>query len=280
MPTESTRRELADFLRSRRRLVAPTQVGLPEGERRRVTGLRREEVASLAGVSSTWYAYLEQARDVTPSPALLDRLADILQLDEDERRYIRVLAHGGGTHTALLGGARPGGSLAADVVRSCAEVDHPVYAIDRYTDVLARNDAADRWYGGFGGGERPNQLRWMVADPAARRVLVDWGYEVADVVARWRSGTAVWGRDERVEAMAAELSSASPEFEEAWGNLQVSEHRSRIRLLRHPELGTAGFRLVVVRAPEFDATIVVFHLPAEPEVGEDPAQHGRISAPA
>lgn len=280
MPTESTRRELADFLRSRRRLVAPTQVGLPEGERRRVPGLRREEVASLAGVSSTWYAYLEQARDVTPSPALLDRLADILQLDEDERRYIRVLAHGGGAHTMMLGGPRQGVSLAADVVRSCAEVDHPVYAIDRYTDVLARNDAAERWYAGFGGGERPNQLRWMITDPAARRVLVDWEYEVADVVARWRSGTAVWGRDERVEAMAADLSSVSPEFEEAWRNLQVSEHRSRIRLLRHPELGTAGFRLVVVRAPEFEATIVVFHVPAEPEVGGDPAEHDRIGAPA
>jgi len=94
VPTAENRRELARFLRTRRERITPAQVGLPANTRRRIRGLRREEVAVLAGLSPTWYTYLEQARDIRPSPEVLNSLADVLQLDEDERQYLHQLALG------------------------------------------------------------------------------------------------------------------------------------------------------------------------------------------
>src|SRR5689334_23475222 len=104
VPTDDSRRELAGFLRSRRARITPAQVGLPTGPRRRTAGLRREEVAVLAGVSPTWYTYLEQGREIQPSPEVLDSLAQVLRLSEDERRYLHSLVRGA-----------PGVPLAAEI---------------------------------------------------------------------------------------------------------------------------------------------------------------------
>ena len=94
MQPDRSRTALSDFLRSRRQRITPEQVGLPSGPRRRISGLRREEIAVLTGISPTWYTYLEQGRDIRPSNEVLDNLARVLQLDEDERVYLYLLVNG------------------------------------------------------------------------------------------------------------------------------------------------------------------------------------------
>jgi transcriptional regulator with XRE-family HTH domain len=118
---DASRRELATFLRSRRERITPADVGLPAGPRRRTHGLRREEVAVLAGVSPTWYTYLEQGRGIQPSREVLDSLARVLRLSEDERRYIHSLAHGAVIQTAPLDADVPADQLIEQIISTFEE---------------------------------------------------------------------------------------------------------------------------------------------------------------
>src|SRR5690349_18014228 len=158
---------LAAFLRSRRERVTPESVGLPVGPRRRTSGLRREEVAVLAGLSPTWYTYLEQGRDIHPSVEVLDSLARVLHLSEDERRYMRLLAQGNGSKLRPLVGEVPAEDLVRQLVRAAGDGPYPIYAVDRYCDLLAWNGAATRYYTDFGqlARDQCNMMRWLlVAD--------------------------------------------------------------------------------------------------------------------
>jgi transcriptional regulator with XRE-family HTH domain len=167
-------RELAGFLRSRRARIDPEQVGFPVGARRRSQGLRREEVAVLAGVSPTWYTYLEQGRNINPSPEVLDSLAQVLLLTEDERRYVHLLALG---HPPVVT-AQPSGSsdLLADVVAAIGDCPHPLYAENHRGDVIAWNQAAVHWYTDFAAlpTGRCNMLWWLMTSPEARQRIPDW----------------------------------------------------------------------------------------------------------
>jgi transcriptional regulator with XRE-family HTH domain len=260
------RRMLADFLRSRRARIVPADVGLPTSLRRRAAGLRREEVAVLAGVSPTWYTYLEQGRDINPSAEVLDSLARVLKLTEDERRYLHRLAHGHVGTPRPLADAATAEEIVRQLVLTAADSPNPVYAGNIYADLIAWNHAATVYYTDFGRlpERRRNMLLWLLTAPEARDRLANWSEDARDIVARWRTVTSYVDYDaSRLQALVSELRQRSPEFGRWWDSHDVREQRSRLRRFRHPELGEQVMRLIVVRAPEFEPWFVAFHLPVQ-----------------
>ncbi|PPK65447.1 helix-turn-helix transcriptional regulator [Actinokineospora auranticolor] len=264
------RKELARFLRSRRERVSPSDVGLPLGTRRRISGLRREEVAVLAGVSTSWYTYLEQGREISPSPEVLDSLARVLRMSEDERRYMHVLAHGQVTKPGPLTPA----PAARDMLRSTMTIfEHhhlPVYAGDHRGDLLEWNKAATTYYedwSAYPPRER-NIVRWMLLAPQAKARLADWEQDARDSVARWRAEAAKWPTDPRTRDLIAELARVSPEFTRWWDSHDVQEHRARVRRFRHPELGLRPLRILPLFSPEFPATAIIVHLPLNSDIAD------------
>lgn len=267
MSNDSNRRELARFLRSRRERVTPADVGLPAGLRRRAPGLRREEVAVLAGLSPTWYTYLEQGRDIHPSVEVLDSLARVLGLTEDERRYMHVLAHGNVRKPRPLVGDMSAEEIVTQLVLTAENSPYPVYGVDIYCDLVAWNRAATTYYTDFGclPEGRRNMLRWLLESDEAKERLPDWLEDTRDVVARWRAMAATYDGGSRLQVLVDEFKQLSPEFDSWWDGHDVQEHRSRIRRFRHPRRGEQNMRLIVVQAADFAPCVVVFHVPVPTE---------------
>lgn len=257
-----SRQDLAAFLRTRRARVSPAEAGLPAGPRRRTPGLRREEVAVLAGMSPTWYAYLEQGRVINPSEQVLDALARVLRLDEDERRYMYLLAFGTGQDRQPLEGDLPAGELVRKLVGVAEDSPYPVYAADVLADITAWNTAFTQYYADFAAFPpgRRNMIRWLLFDPQARERLPDWTTDVEDVVARWRSTVAGYGDLPGLSELVAEFN-ASPDFTAWWNQHDVREHRSRNRRFALPGGGEQVLRVIVVQSIEFEPAFVVFHVP-------------------
>jgi transcriptional regulator with XRE-family HTH domain len=255
--------ELGRFLRARRMRLKPEDVGLPSAGRRRTPGLRREEVSVLAGVSVTWYTYLEQGRGKDVSPAVIDSIARVLQLTEDERRHLHVLAHGRAVTRPPLAGDLPGDELVKLLVRSVGQCPYPVYGANLYCDLIAWNQAAAEWYDDWGKlpGHERNMLRWLITSSTARERIEGWERDVRDIIARWRAMSSAWLADNRVQNLIAEFRSISADFARFWDEHEVLEHRSRPREFRHPRLGQQRMRLIVVESPEFTPSFVVFHAP-------------------
>jgi transcriptional regulator with XRE-family HTH domain len=264
--SQDSRRELAGFLRSRRARITPADVGLPAGPRRRTTGLRREEVAVLAGVSPTWYTYLEQGRDIHPSPEVLDSLARVLALTEDERRYLHTLANGTASTPRPLVGEVAAEELVRQLVATAEHSPYPVYGIDVYCDLVAWNPATSGYYTDFGRlpEGRRNMLRWLLEAPEAKQRLPAWRKDTRDIVARWRGMTVARDGDRRLQALLEEFRRVSPEFGDWWDGHEVRENRSRLRRFCHPQHGEQTLRLIVVRAPDFAPCLVAFHVPVHP----------------
>lgn len=264
--------ELGQFLRTRRERIPPEGIGLPVGRRRRAVGLRREEVAALAGVSHTWYTYLEQGRDVNPSASVLDSLTRVLRLSPDERRYLYLLA--GQTMVvapAPSSAAEP--ALMREIVRLVGDIELPVYAANLYADVIAWNRAAAEWYTDFGqlAPERRNMLLWMLTAPQARERIVDWREDTLDVVARFRTASAARPWDQRFADLITMMGTASPEFTEWWSDHNVSDQHLRQRRLRLPSGEIRAVHLVVLRMTD-SFNSVVLHVPAGADsAGIDPA---------
>ncbi|HEY6425275.1 MAG TPA: helix-turn-helix transcriptional regulator [Pseudonocardiaceae bacterium] len=181
--------EVAALLRSRRARLRPADVGLPAGARRRTPGLRREEVAQLASISTTYYTFLEQGRDLRPSRQVLDALARALRLGATERVHLHELVHGvspAPTRCTVE-------TLAPAVADLVDRLDpHPTYVTGRSWDVLAANRAARTLWTDWPAlppAER-NMLWWTFMDPAARTVLIEWQSEAAAQLARFRVAAA------------------------------------------------------------------------------------------
>ncbi|HEX6353156.1 helix-turn-helix transcriptional regulator [Actinophytocola sp.] len=264
---DASRRELARFLRSRRERISPAEVGLPVGPRRRTLGLRREEVAVLAGVSPTWYTYLEQGRGIQPSREVLDSLSRVLRLTEDERRYIHSLAHGAAMNTSALDAEVSVHDLIRQVIALFDKSPYPVYAADHHCDLLGWNAAALEWYDDWDAlpPEERNILRWMLCSPVARTRLLDWEDDTRDAVARWRAESGKHSADPVLHARIAELHRLSPDFRAWWSQHHVMEHRSKIRRFRHVRFGPQVMRIVPMGSPEMVPSGVVLHVPVHTE---------------
>jgi transcriptional regulator with XRE-family HTH domain len=219
---------LGEYLRARRAQVQPEDVGLIAGARRRVAGLRREELATLAGVSAEYYLRLEQGRDKNPSRQILDALARALQLDIQGTEYLYQLA--GASH-----GAQPDLETPADGLDALIDqFAMPAIIANRYQDVLAANPIARAFSPGFMPGQ--NFLRWRLVEPAAREFFVDWDDATHIAVSGLREVAGGASDDPRMRGLVAELSAVSSRFRELWTRAEVG-YRPGITHVRHPVVG-------------------------------------------
>jgi transcriptional regulator with XRE-family HTH domain len=219
---------LGDFLRARRDQVRPEAVGLVPGGQRRAPGLRREELAMLAGISAEYYLRLERGRAQNPSPQIVDALARALQLDAKATRYLHDLAAPKGGDTSELEAAAHGFAEVID------QFLMPAIVVNRYRDVLAANPIARALSPEFTPGQ--NSLRWRLLDPAARQLYVNWDEATENAISGLRELSGAYPKDPRMRALIAELSDASPRFRELWGRAEVG-YRLGIHHMRHPQVG-------------------------------------------
>jgi transcriptional regulator with XRE-family HTH domain len=221
---------LGDYLRARRELLRPEDVGLVAGARRRVPGLRREELATLAGISSAYYLRLEQGRDTHPSAAVVDALARALQLDVKATEYLHRLAD-------ATGGRRrePGpGTVEHGLDRLIDQFPVPAIVASRHYDVLAVNPCARALSPGFIPGR--NFLRWLLCDPTARELYVTWDEATDIAVSEFRDVAGSDLDDPLLGALIGELSASSQRFRELWARADVG-YRTGVIHLRHPQVG-------------------------------------------
>ena len=221
---------LGDYLRARREQIRPDDVGLIGGARRRVPGLRREELALLAGISVDYYLRLEQGRDKNPSAEVINALATALKLDVKATEYLHQLAAPKATR------AQPaGGETAADGTDELiAQFPMPAIVASRCLDVLAANPLARALSAGFVPGR--NFLRWRLLDPEARERFVDWEEATDVAVSGLREAAGSDPDDPRLRALIDELSSTSERFRELWARADVG-YRAGVMHLRHPQVG-------------------------------------------
>jgi len=237
------RSELGEFLRSRRARLRPEDVGLPDyGGRRRVPGLRREELAQLAGVSAGYYTRLEQGQSTNASQAVLDAVARVLRLDETEHAYMRSLAR-----QKAEPRRRPRPERLRPAVRLMVGAfgDTPALIMGRRYDVLAWNRAAHALLAGhvpFEAPEqprgRPNIARLVFLDPHTRELYTDWRTKARDTVADVRMTAARYPHDPELNGLIGELTVHSPEFTSLWAAHPVQDCAVRYtREFRHPLVG-------------------------------------------
>lgn len=269
------RNALGEFLRSRRGRLNPAQVGLPAGTGRRQTpGLRREELAALAGVSIDYYRRLEQGRDTNPGPGVLDALATALRLSEDERQHLHRLARHAARPRAVRkrepGGdrtVRPGLLQLLSAVRPV-----PAYVLDPTSTVLAANAEGVQLLAGIDAwppAER-NFIRYVFTHPAARQVFVSWRSMAEDCVAHLRTVQAADPDSPELAALVAELAAASADFAELWRHYDVRVKRGSRRAFHHPAVGRFELTSEILTAVD-GQRFVVF----QPEPGS--ADHDAIT---
>lgn len=242
-------RELADLLRSRRERLLPADVGLPTNGRRRTQGLRREEVAQLAGISITYYTFLEQGRQVSPSRQVLDALAHALRLTPAERDHMHALARGAGVSVAR----RAVETLAPEVTALVERLDpHPTYVTGRYWDVLAANRAARALWTDWSAlpAEHRNMLWWTLTDPAARTIFVEWEEEARAQLARFRTSAARHRDDPAFGALIERLHIHSPEARAWWPRHDIAPLSSGRKRLYNPVLGHLELHHVVLQVAD------------------------------
>lgn len=238
---EVRRRESGAFLRSRRERLTPADVGLAGGFRRRTPGLRREEVALLAGVGTTWYTWLEQGRDVRPSGEVLVALADALKLDPAERRHLFILNDRPPPQTTGPAGPE---MVEEPLHRMLASLTgQPAYVLGRRWDVLAWNRAAEVLFGDYGKlqGDERNIMHLVFADAAHRRLLVDWEQLAPASLAMFRADSARYAGDPEFERLIAMLTRMSPEFREWWTRHDVLRPFTGHKRIEHPVGGRMTF---------------------------------------
>nr|WP_205614990.1 helix-turn-helix domain-containing protein [Streptomyces harenosi] len=257
---------MGTFLRTWREAVTPAEAGLPAGPRRRTPGLRRAELATLAGVSVEYLTRLEQGRDRNPSAQVLGALADALNLSLRDRMLLRRLAKEGDGGDPLVCAAAPPLSRAArPTVRAVLDRLEPAPAVvlNWIGDVLAHTEGYARLTGPIGllDAERPNLLRYVFTDERARAAHPDWDRVADDLVAQLRHEVPL--RDPYVAALADELSvTAGAEFTERFADLALTPRRAGSRHLVHPEAGPLRLLHETLALPD-DGQRIVVHLPAD-----------------
>jgi transcriptional regulator with XRE-family HTH domain len=260
----SRRDELRAFLRSRRARVSPSDVGLPdEGARRRTPGLRREELASLAGVGVSWYTWLEQGRDIHPSPDVLDALARALRLDAAERATLFALARTelplpDDSRSATGKDAENGRAVLVSLVEGLSPA--PAYLLGPMTQILAWNSAASALFGSPDhlAPERRSLLWMLLVDPGEARFNPGRKGTAQNMVARFRSEYARHAGEPAYERFIAELRERSRWFAQWWDEHEVGDTQRGTKTIEHPTLGTLRLhhaQTVPTGAPDLRLTV-------------------------
>jgi len=252
--------ELGAFLRSRRARIAPEQVGFPEGMRRRTPGLRREEVALLAGVSPEWYTWLEQGRDIHVSAQVVESLASALQLDADERAHLFVLALGQSPPVETF--APP--TISPTVHRFLNQLGiNPACAVDARLNVVAWNAAAGVVFGDFATkSERERNLIWILfTSPGAQQRNEEWEKLARVYLAQFRAEYGRFINDPWWANQIAELSRISPEFRELWDRHDVLNMTEGRKTMHHPLAGELAFDYLWLKTVDSGDLRLLIHTP-------------------
>jgi len=263
--------ELGYFLRSRRERVSPRDAGLPGGNsRRRTPGLRREEVATLAGVSIDYYTKLERGRERHPSGAVLDALAGVLQLNDPEREHLAALAaHAGGGYTGDAADAAP--SCLRNTARLLLEAVRPgpALAVSRINDLLGANPAGLALFHGLADwpAKQRNLSRYLFLHPAARSLWVDWEDIAIGHVAHLHAVAGQHPDAPDVTALAGELQAASPDFARIWDRYEVKPRTTGDKHYQHPLVGRMrlGYESLPLAGTDGQRVIVYLAEPGTPD---------------
>ncbi|MEU9271566.1 helix-turn-helix transcriptional regulator [Streptomyces sp. NPDC048251] len=295
--------ELGRFLRARRARVTPQEVGLTPGSGlRRTPGLRREELATLAGISIDYYVRLERGKETRPSASVVDSLARALLLEDDEHEHLRSLAAraarsateacADGAPAAPSRTVRPGVKLLLESL-----CPHPAHVVSRTNDLLAANPGGMRLLPGIQDwpARERNIARYLFLDPASRELFHDWNTQVRGCVARLRALAGIDPDAPDLTRLAGELLMKSPEFARLWERYDVKGHSYGRKTFHHPEVGdltlgyqsmelegTPGHRMVTYYAepgtPDHDAMVLLDLLGREQPALRTPAPDDRSAA--
>ncbi|MCK1359960.1 helix-turn-helix transcriptional regulator [Bradyrhizobium sp. 199] len=249
--------EFGDFLRSRRERLSPKTVGLPAGPRRRTAGLRREEVAQLAGIGVDWYIRLEQGRTVSPSVTTIDALAHALRLSKTEHAHLKALARDGARSPFTREIVPP------SIRRMIESLHQPAYITGRRWDVLAWNDAAE---GIFAFGQLPEQdrntLLLVLTNRQTRKFYgASWTDVARSMVAMFRATHDVWAGDPAFTELLTRLRQGSPEFVKWWKAHDIRSTMSGLKTMNHPARGVLNFEHTSFQANDDPALKLVIYTP-------------------
>ncbi|WP_328931232.1 MULTISPECIES: helix-turn-helix transcriptional regulator [unclassified Streptomyces] len=282
--------QLGDFLQARRSQLRPEDVGMPTyGDLRRVPGLRREELALLAGVSVSYYTRLEQGQSLSASPEVLDAIAGALRLDESERRYLHDLTQADRSRTR---GRRPAPERVTEAAAQLMEVlaEVPAIVLGRRSDVLAWNRLGHALFAGHLdphapdlAARRPNMARLVFLDSHTRDLYADWPSKARAVVGNLRLVAAEHPQDTALHALLGELSAKSGEFASMWADHRVKACAVATYEMRHPLVGPLtvvqqtlshgpGPTVVVATTETGSASRAALTLLAQSTVAADPAR--------
>jgi transcriptional regulator with XRE-family HTH domain len=269
-PPTDHRAALAEFLRARRKALAPSQVGLPAGRARRTPGLRREEVAMLAGVSVTWYTWLEQGRRINASADVLRAIGRALRLDTAGIDHLTAL----GQPAATPGDVQAYGpeDVPSALRRLIAAFEPaPAYVLGPRWEFAAWNAAQARLYPRIEAlPEDDRTLLWVLfCDPSTRHLIVDWDLHARQALAEFRASTTARRDDPLMVAMIERLRAASPEFDGWWAEHDVARFETRLRRFNHPVAGLLTFEYQLLAPAEWPSLTVAVQLPVP---GDDSAQ--------
>jgi transcriptional regulator with XRE-family HTH domain len=250
----STSNALGEFLRARREQLRPQDAGLEGGGHRRTPGLRREEVAMLAGISTDYYLRLEQGRDRTPSVQVAEAIGRVLQLDPDEAAYLHTLARPGPKRVPRRRPEKvPPGTL-----RLLASLPMPAFVQDRYLNVLAANAVAQA----LSPGMRPGVNRLLAAflDPGEKELHEDWEQSTAAAVGQLRAVMGTETDDPRMASLVGELSMKSDRFRRLWARQDVVRPAGGPARMHHPEVGELELhREKLIVAGTDGQVLVIYH---------------------
>ena len=251
------RSEFGDFLRSRREKLTPRAVGLPIGRRRRTAGLRREEVAELAGIGVDWYIRLEQGRTVSPSVTTIDALARALRLSKAEHAHLKALARDADRRPFAR-------EIVPEAIRRLVNgLNQPAYITGRRWDILAWNSAAEEI---FAFSRLPeddrNTLICVLTNPQTRRLFgAGWADEAKRMVAQFRATHDLWAGDPAFLELLQRLRQGCPEFAGWWEPHDIKSVIGGQKLLKHPKKGLLRFEHASFQANDDPALKLVIYTP-------------------
>jgi transcriptional regulator with XRE-family HTH domain len=253
-------KELSNFLKTRRSRISPSQVGLTEGIRRRTPGLRREEVAQLAGVGVTWYTWIEQGRDVQVSVQVLEGIAHALKLNLDERNHLFLLAD----HSPISEPIQSQEIVSPLLLKALNQFGtNPVYITGQRWDLLAWNQSACAVFGDFEALPlKERNILWFVfMNENLRQILVDWESHARLVLAQFRVNYSRFVGDPWFAELINNLELASPEFHLWWTEHDILGRTDGHKEINHPLVGSLALDYVVFKVADRPNLEVVMYIP-------------------
>ena len=275
MMSNEPRSELANFLRTRRSHLSPVEVGLPRLARRKTAGLRREEVAQLAGVGVTWYTWLEQGRDIHVSAQVLESLAHAFRLTPAEKAHLFLLA-GQASPAHPLPQQEHVSPFLSHFLEQMGS--NPAYIMGRRWDVLAWNRAACQVFADFATMpiEERNIVHFFFTDEECRRRCVDWEGVAQRLLAQFRASSSQYHDDAQFSALITELQQRSPEFARWWSQHKVQGRQDGQKEFIHPQVGSLVLEHSTFQIDGSPGLKMVVYLPACEETARKLEQLSRL----